>query len=770
MTKNICTVLLITYNHQKYIRQSIDSVLQQKTKYPFIIKIFDDASTDGSSDIIREYANKYPGKIEAHIAKKNRGAQTNIWNAYKSVDTKYCCLLETDDYWCDDTKLEQQISALEEHPECSFCAHQTLVHNVNDKYRSDEDGFKSVTNDFVLKSDVVSLSHIKHQPVGSGYIPFIGSRLIRMSLVDLDAIKHKEAFLFDNSQFYYMLLKGDMYFINKVMSVYNQTGSGVCSGTNPYNRISAYIDALMDFNKETNGVIQERIFLEIHFYISYNFWLLHKQSTAPTKPIYLHGYFLGLPIFKLLDNANNVRFRKLWGLVNLVYNPNKMKLALAGVPVLDIERRFQNVRKNGIVKHLCNIFKRTGTKIQSSLLLRREKRKKTDSSLLILDNFEPSWLLTGFRVTEFNYLLNNIPQSRLLTFSEDVFNYSDWKYRSSVGDINWNFPMSIRKYNKYKRKYISHFDLQDSQLLYMCADLKYNARGAYCMFIYNAYLSYKFLEQNNIPFVFTLFPGGGFRLNHSFSDHMLKSVFASPMFRGVYAPQKVIVDYLVGKKLCPKEKIFFSYGGGFFQFTKRDVLPHKNYKTDKPTLDICFIAYKYMDKGLDKGFDLFVYAAREIIKKYPFVHFHNVGTHTLDDFNDDFSDIQDNFHMYGSKTPDFFPEFFSKMDIALSPNRPNVLDQGAFDGFPLCVEPMFFGVPLFCTDELGLNYNYVPDKELVIVKPDVADIVSAIEFYIKHPKKLQDVGRAGQIKAQKYFDRKYQEEQRRKFIKKYLKI
>lgn len=768
--KPICTVLLITYNHIDYVRKAIESVLSQKTQYSYIIKIFDDASTDGSSDIIREYAKNYPEKIEAHIAKKNRGAQMNIWTAYQSVDTKYCCLLETDDYWCDDTKLEQQICALEEHPECSFCAHQTVVRNINDKYRTDEEGFKSVTNNHVLKSDIVSLSHIKNQPVGSGYIPFIGSRLIRMSDVDLDNIKYKEAFLFDNCQFYFMLLKGDMYFINKVMSVYNQTGSGVCSGQTPYNRISAYIDSLMDFNKETNSIIQERILLEIHFYISYNYWLLQKKHAQPVKPIYLYGYFLGIPIFKILDNSNNVSLSKFFGVFKIVHNPDKIKLAIMGIPVIQIERRFKNVPKNGVLKRFYNCLKQKYIKITNKIRLYREKNKKTLSSLMIIDNFEPSRLLTGFRVTEFNYLLKDIPNSRLLTFSDDILDYSDWKYRDSIGDINWNFPMEIKTYSRSRKQYTSRFNLQNSQLLYMCSDLKYTAKGAYCMFIYNAYLSYKFLEKNNIPFVFTLFPGGGLRLNHSFSDHMLKSVFASPMFRGVFVPQKVIVDYLISKNLCPKNKIFFSYGGGFLQFTKNDILPHQKYGKNKTTLDICFIAYKYMYKGLDKGFDLFLYTARKIVKKYPFVHFHCVGTNTLDDFDDDFSDIKNNLHMYGSQTSGFFPNFFSKMDIALSPNRSDILDKGAFDGFPLCVEAMFFGVALFCTDELGLNYNYTPNKELVIIKPEVTDIVKKIEFYIKNIQKLSDIGQAGAKKVQKYFDIEYQKKQRRKFIKKYLNI
>ena len=63
----ICTVLLISYNHEKYITRALDSILSQKTKYNYIIKIFDDASKDNTKDIIRAYKEKYPDKIENAI-------------------------------------------------------------------------------------------------------------------------------------------------------------------------------------------------------------------------------------------------------------------------------------------------------------------------------------------------------------------------------------------------------------------------------------------------------------------------------------------------------------------------------------------------------------------------------------------------------------------------------------------------------------------------------------------------------------------------------
>lgn len=276
MNKPICTVLLVSYTHKDYIAKAIDSVLAQKTRYNFKIHIFDDGSTDGTAEIIKEYAKKYPDKIKTFIAKKNQGAQTNIWKAYKSVNTKYCALLECDDYWCDENKLELQINALEANLQCSFCSHQTKIINIKDLCRPKAHEQLLVKNEKVLSQNIISYTDIEKEQ--KGYINHAGSRLIRMSCVDLDKIKYKEAFLYDNCQFYYLLLKGDMYFINEIMNCYVQTGEGRFSGISPYRRIDMHIRALNDFNSETNFVIIDRIIKDMHLFINYYFAVMENEK------------------------------------------------------------------------------------------------------------------------------------------------------------------------------------------------------------------------------------------------------------------------------------------------------------------------------------------------------------------------------------------------------------------------------------------------------------------------------------------------------------
>ncbi|MDR2572122.1 MAG: glycosyltransferase [Oscillospiraceae bacterium] len=255
----ICTVLMISYNHEPYIRLAIESVISQKTQYGYIVHIFDDGSTDGTSDIIREYTELHPNFIIPFITEENRGAQQNIWEAYNSVDTKYCAFLECDDYWCDDEKLQLQIDALEENPDCSFCAHNTLYENDNDVYRKKENGKPLVINRNVRGTGKYSADDFK--PLyGAGWVNHANSRLIRMSCVDLDKLEDKEDFLYDNAQFLYLLQRGKLFFYQRIMSVYVMNMSSTFTSLQVQKKISEHFEKMLHINESTNREFERLIY------------------------------------------------------------------------------------------------------------------------------------------------------------------------------------------------------------------------------------------------------------------------------------------------------------------------------------------------------------------------------------------------------------------------------------------------------------------------------------------------------------------------------
>ncbi len=130
MTNPLVSISCITYNHAPYIRQCLDGFLSQKTNFDFEIVIHDDASKDGTSEIILEYATKYPTKIFPLIQKENqyskglRGMMARF--NFPRCKGKYIAICEGDDFWTDETKLQKQVDFLEQNPTFSMC-----FHNVN---------------------------------------------------------------------------------------------------------------------------------------------------------------------------------------------------------------------------------------------------------------------------------------------------------------------------------------------------------------------------------------------------------------------------------------------------------------------------------------------------------------------------------------------------------------------------------------------------------------------------------------------------------------
>ncbi|MBX6362195.1 MAG: glycosyltransferase, partial [Acidobacterium ailaaui] len=123
----IVSVLMITYNHERYIAQAIDSVLMQKTNFDYEIVIGEDCSTDRTREIVIEYKAKYPDKINLLLREKNVGMIPNFIDTLKACTGKYIALLEGDDYWTDPYKLQRQVDFLEANLAYSSCAHQSFV-------------------------------------------------------------------------------------------------------------------------------------------------------------------------------------------------------------------------------------------------------------------------------------------------------------------------------------------------------------------------------------------------------------------------------------------------------------------------------------------------------------------------------------------------------------------------------------------------------------------------------------------------------------------
>ena len=111
-----CSVLMITYNHEKYFAKAIESVLMQKTNFDYEIVIGEDCSTDSTREIVLDYKAKHDDKIKLLLQEKNIGMMLNFIDTLKTCTGKYIALLEGDDYWTDPYKLQKQVDFLEANP------------------------------------------------------------------------------------------------------------------------------------------------------------------------------------------------------------------------------------------------------------------------------------------------------------------------------------------------------------------------------------------------------------------------------------------------------------------------------------------------------------------------------------------------------------------------------------------------------------------------------------------------------------------------------
>jgi glycosyltransferase involved in cell wall biosynthesis len=134
----LVAVRMLTYNHEKYIAESIQSVLFQKTTFPYKLIIGEDCSTDSTIDICIDFRNKYPDRIELLLNPVNdiKSNSINNFNACVKSGAKYIALIEGDDYWTDPYKLQKQIDFLEANPDFAICFHKVEIFNEISKTKS----------------------------------------------------------------------------------------------------------------------------------------------------------------------------------------------------------------------------------------------------------------------------------------------------------------------------------------------------------------------------------------------------------------------------------------------------------------------------------------------------------------------------------------------------------------------------------------------------------------------------------------------------------
>lgn len=141
MIEPLFSVSIIAYNQEQYIEQALDSIVAQKTNFPFEIVIGDDASKDRTREICEGYVKRYPGVVRLLPKGPNLGMMKNHIRGIKACRGKYIALLESDDYWIDEYKLQKQFDALDSDPQMTICF------TGRKNYHEDKNEFEDVYTD-----------------------------------------------------------------------------------------------------------------------------------------------------------------------------------------------------------------------------------------------------------------------------------------------------------------------------------------------------------------------------------------------------------------------------------------------------------------------------------------------------------------------------------------------------------------------------------------------------------------------------------------------
>lgn len=212
-------ILIITYNHEDYIAECIDSVLSQKHDFSYRINIADDCSSDKTRDIIFEYKKRYPDVINLIMADKNMGSKNNFINGTKYLTADYISCLDGDDRWCDDNKLKKQISFLEQNADFVGCSNNTKIcyNDGSSKLRFN----KKISDSFTIYDFL------------DGTISFNSSSLVFRNIFK-GKVPHSQRHQ-DAEDLFFTILHaqyGKIKYFEEVMSVYNIHRKGEWSSLN----------------------------------------------------------------------------------------------------------------------------------------------------------------------------------------------------------------------------------------------------------------------------------------------------------------------------------------------------------------------------------------------------------------------------------------------------------------------------------------------------------------------------------------------------------
>lgn len=265
----LLSIVMITYNHAPYIKEAMESCLSQETSFPFELIVCDDASTDGTTEIVSQYAEKHDNLFFLPQPVNGRGAH-NLMDGLRQVRSKYIAFCEGDDYWISPHKLERQVRFLEENPDFSVSCHKVELKFEN---RPGDEKKQYIYKDCSADDERIRQGIFYADEAVANYYFQTSSYVFRWRF--RDGLPHwfRKWMLYDHALFMLHAAEGKIKYFDEAMSVWrrNETGyswlqnvdKGVFFQKEGYGWISFYQEMDKFFSGRFHLQIRERILLAL---------------------------------------------------------------------------------------------------------------------------------------------------------------------------------------------------------------------------------------------------------------------------------------------------------------------------------------------------------------------------------------------------------------------------------------------------------------------------------------------------------------------------
>ena len=303
MNEPLVSVLFITYNHKKYLRKSLDTVLSQKTDFDFEVVVGEDFSTDSTREILREYKSRFPDRIRLLFRERNFGRPTlNVYETAMACRGKYIATLEGDDYWTDERKLQKAVDFLEANPDYSGCANPSLLIGEDGEELVDRSPLRLYTwdrQDYTLKD-------YRAADIWPGQTASIVTRNFwKDGRYDYSVIYRAHDFIDDAWILLFALLHGPVHHFDEVMSSWRYVAK---DGGENWNSL----------NRQRDQYIQET-----YFHVAQMYWLeQYRPMDRRERERAWYDFKLGTSIFVKKPS------RKAWKLFVTVFSYDLLHVLL----------------------------------------------------------------------------------------------------------------------------------------------------------------------------------------------------------------------------------------------------------------------------------------------------------------------------------------------------------------------------------------------------------------------------------------------------------